>query len=345
VTVYPLPALDERRETGGSLIGRLLFDHRGHLWLSLLGTDVFEFNPETETFTAYALISGPPEAGPPANVNAMVEDEQHNLWFAVSFTGLYRLDAARQELSAIRYRGRPDFFTNRPDNIASAAVVALTSDGQGTLWIGYHDGTISRFVPAENSFTHYPSRGVLSSGPRPPRAGAPPCQECPAPPNGRPPAAQASSPPTGTVSSRLLSPEEIAAANPSGWIEALYWDSATNLLWIGERNGLVRFDPATDAFTHYGAEAGLANTFIVSIAQDQQGALWLGTQHGLIYFDPVQERGHSYTVANGLQNNQFNRLAALRRTDGRLFFGGTTGLTSFDPVRVVNPINPIHEVP
>ncbi|MCB0189923.1 MAG: hypothetical protein KDE31_36880, partial [Caldilineaceae bacterium] len=58
VTVYPLPALDERRETGGSLIGRLLFDHRGHLWLSLLGTDVFEFNPETETFTAYALISG-----------------------------------------------------------------------------------------------------------------------------------------------------------------------------------------------------------------------------------------------------------------------------------------------
>lgn len=161
VAVYPLPAIDARSETGGSPIGHLLLDHRGHLWLSLLGTDVFEFNPETETFTAYALSSGPPQPGPPANVNAMIEDEMHNLWFAVSFTGLYRLDATRQELTAIRYRGRPDFFTDTPDNIASAAVVALTSDGQGALWIGYHDGTLSRFVPAENRFTHYPSRSRL----------------------------------------------------------------------------------------------------------------------------------------------------------------------------------------
>lgn len=353
VTQYPLP------ESSGANIANdvtnvlLLRDHRDHIWLGSSGTVVLEFDPDTGTFAHYDLLNGPPGPGPPAGVVAMYEDENKNLWFAVAFTGLYRLDATRRELTAFRYRGRPDFFRDNPDNIASAAVMALTGDKQGNLWLGYHDGTITRFTPKEKRFIHYPSRAVLTRGVNPLPLGTPGCKECPRP-NDRPPPSSDQGPPlagrtaTGMETSPpirpsprpTLSPDELAAVNPSGWVEVLYWDTAANVLWIGERNGLVRLDPATEEFTYYGAEAGLTNTFIVSIVQDQQGDLWLGTHYGLIRFDPKEARAHTYTRADGLQDNQYNRLTALHSTDGQLFFGGVTGITSFDPNALAGPANP-----
>jgi len=337
VTQYPLPKLKEASEVNGGGEVRLLRDHRGHLWLGLVGTVVLEFDPDLATFTQYELLDGPLRPGPPPAVVALVEDDDHNLWFAVSFVGIYRLDATRAEVTAFRYRGRPDFFNDTPDNIASAAVMAMTGDTDGNLWLGYHDGTITRFTPKDERFTHYPSLSVLT------RDAANSTQ--PVPPGDRLPSAGQGPPPVRTKPRQDLSPEALAVANPSGWVEALYWDASANLLWIGERNGLVRFDPATEAFIHYGTEAGLTNTFIVSIAQDQAGVLWLGTQYGLIRFDPERASAHTYTahtytVADGLQDNQFNRLAALHSTEDRMFFGGATGITSFDPSRLVGPADP-----
>ncbi len=329
VTHYPLPKRNDASEANEGGQVRLLRDHSGHLWIGAVGPTVLEFDPVRESFTQYELLDAPLTAGPPATVVGMMEDNSHNLWVAVSFVGLYRLDATRTTVAAFRYQGRPDFFRNTPHNIASAAVMALTSDSAGTLWLGYNDGTITRFTPKDDHFTHYPSLSVLARAPNPVPRPSPDCQDCAPPAHASPPSDQL--PDRSPDQLRTL----VDAANPTGWIETLYWDATANLLWIGERNGLVRFDPATEEFTRYGRDAGLTNTFVVSIAQDQGGDLWLGTQNGLIRFDPEAARAQTYTMADGLQDNQFNRFATLCDSDGRLFFGGVTGLTSFDPRTLV----------
>ncbi|MEZ4862050.1 MAG: two-component regulator propeller domain-containing protein [Caldilineaceae bacterium] len=328
VTQYPLPTLYRNGEVVASTIFRLLVDHRGHLWLGMTGSTVLQFDPEQESFTTHELIEEPLPPGPPPTIAAIYEDGDHALWFAVSFVGLYRLDAARTEITAFRYAGRPNFFVGASDNIASATVMALTGDNKGYLWLGYNDGTISRFAPQRNIFTHYPSQTVLTGN-----------LSRPLPPPGTSPKPRPGPPPPSHVAPRprTLSPKQLAIANPIGWIEVLYWDRSANLLWIGERNGLARFDPATEQFTHYGSEAGLSNTFIVTIEQDQHGDLWLGTQHGLIRFDPEEVRAYTYTVADGLQDNQFSRLASWHSGDGKLLFGGSRGITSFRPDALVEP--------
>ncbi|MEZ4681365.1 MAG: hypothetical protein R2932_44835 [Caldilineaceae bacterium] len=107
----------------------------------------------------------------------------------------------------------------------------------------------------------------------------------PAPPNGRPPAAQASSPPTGTVSSSpaVTGGDRGRLIRVAG-LKRLDWDSATNLLWIGERNGLVRFDPATDAFTHYGGGRPCQYLLLSALPRINRVRCGWGTQHGLYLF-------------------------------------------------------------
>jgi signal transduction histidine kinase/streptogramin lyase len=60
-------------------------------------------------------------------------------------------------------------------------------------------------------------------------------------------------------------------------------------IWVGQQNGISRFDPATDGFTNYwpvpNSPTNLAN-WVWVIYQDRSGTLWLGTFGGaLIRFD------------------------------------------------------------
>ncbi|MCB0125490.1 MAG: hypothetical protein KDE58_24720, partial [Caldilineaceae bacterium] len=181
VTPYSLPQTKKAGDGDTGAEVRLLRDNQGHLWLGAGGAAVLEFNPAQTTFTQYELLDRPLGPGPPARVAGMVEDDSHNLWIAVAFAGLYRLDATRTTVTAFRYQGRPDYFRNVPNNIASATLMAITADPAGNLWLGYNDGTLSHFTPTDGRFTHYPSLSVLTRAPdattRAPSAQAQPAPE------------------------------------------------------------------------------------------------------------------------------------------------------------------------
>lgn len=355
VTRYPLPASTgpSTTEPPAHRISRLFQDRRGQLWLGLPEERLLAFDPQEATFTEYILADRGPQPGPPPMVSGFYEDDAENLWVAVAWVGLYRLDPTRTQIKYFGYAGRPDYFADSPDQLASSTLMAITGDTAGNLWLGHHDGTLSRFTPQTGQFHHYPSQGVLTGAqPRPPDGPPPACAECPPPPAGAPP--PDAPPSSGERAPRLplVAPggdgprppalntptaAALAAANPSGWIETLYWDADASQLWIGEHNGLVRFDPATEHFTHYGSAEGLTNSYIVSIAQEQTGRLWLGTQFGLISFEPTTERFSTYDQTDGLQDPIFQPQASWRGADGRLFFGSASGLTSFRPDDLVEP--------
>jgi signal transduction histidine kinase/DNA-binding response OmpR family regulator/streptogramin lyase len=104
-----------------------------------------------------------------------------------------------------------------------------------------------------------------------------------------------------------------------------------SLLWIGTRAGLVRFNMNTTEVQTFSVKSGLPNNTIYCIAADAKGFLWLSTNKGLCRFDPIYFKVRNFSGNDGLQGDEFNSFHEFVFPDGRIAFGGTGGITVFDP--------------
>lgn len=109
------------------------------------------------------------------------------------------------------------------------------------------------------------------------------------------------------------------------------------VIWVGSDNGISRWDPLSGKSVHYTVNDGLPGNVVVSIEEDLDGILWLGTNRGLSRFDPTKEEFVNYVAEDGIQGNEFSRKASFRSPDGKLVFGGQSGITEFDPRAISNP--------
>lgn len=103
-------------------------------------------------------------------------------------------------------------------------------------------------------------------------------------------------------------------------------------VWIGTiTNGLLLYSPSENRLRPI---PGAPCSDISSIEEDLQGNIWVGTLYGLGKYDRRTERFTNYSIANGIGGNQFYERASCRLPDGTLVFGGTHGLTFFNPLDV-----------
>ncbi|WP_188929531.1 hybrid sensor histidine kinase/response regulator transcription factor [Dyadobacter endophyticus] len=80
---------------------------------------------------------------------------------------------------------------------------------------------------------------------------------------------------------------------------------------------------------------------IESILKDSEGNLWLGSD-GLYKFNPATRGVWHYRVGDGLQSNSFKIGSAFNAKDRTMYFGGTNGVTFFDPEDIAsNPTPPV----
>lgn len=112
---------------------------------------------------------------------------------------------------------------------------------------------------------------------------------------------------------------------------ALVKDSREDI-WIGTvSNGLLHYSPANGKLR---TVEGTPCLDISSIEEDAQGNIWVGTQYGLGKYDRTVEKFTNYYAADGIGGNQFYDRCSCRLPDGTLVFGGTHGLTFFNPIDV-----------
>lgn len=111
----------------------------------------------------------------------------------------------------------------------------------------------------------------------------------------------------------------------------LYEDSE-GYIWIATiTNGLLRYSPNTHKMEQM---KGLSCNDVNSIVEDVQGNMWIGTLFGLCKFDKTLQRFASYYASDGIGGNQFNERSVCTLPDHTLIFGGTHGLTFFNPLDV-----------
>ena len=138
---------------------------------------------------------------------------------------------------------------------------------------------------------------------------------------------------TDEVEKLTISDEEKAACVRRSVIvtTSLFKDSAGDM-WVGcIANGLIRHSRKDNVTTPV---EGAPCPDICSIEEDRQGNIWVSTMNGLGKYDRTVGKFVNYFEADGIGGNQFSDRASCVLPDGTLVFGGTHGLTWFNPLDV-----------
>lgn len=113
-------------------------------------------------------------------------------------------------------------------------------------------------------------------------------------------------------------------------------------IWVGTRgNGLIEFNPINEQFTHFPIGEGVESIRIYSIQEDVNSKLWFSSNNGLYRFDTETKTYRVFNKNDGLQGNLFYPNSSFKCRSGELIFGGSNGLTIFDPTSIKeNPVIP-----
>ena len=111
----------------------------------------------------------------------------------------------------------------------------------------------------------------------------------------------------------------------------MYQDSKGDV-WIGTvSNGLLRYNLKRNEMTRI---AGLSCSDVGSIEEDRQGNIWISTMKGLNRWDRKTGRITSLYKADGIGGDEFCDRASCQLPNGSLVFGGTDGITMFNPADI-----------
>ena len=123
----------------------------------------------------------------------------------------------------------------------------------------------------------------------------------------------------------------------SDMVNKIIQDSQNNI-WIGTENGLDKFIVENGAFIYYSPSESQQNQSVRSIVEDKDSNLWLSTNVGLSKFNLQNKSIESYTQHDGFYNIGFN-YASYRDHQGKLYFGGYRGVSSFQPEALIENQN------
>lgn len=104
-------------------------------------------------------------------------------------------------------------------------------------------------------------------------------------------------------------------------------------MWItAVEGGISLYNPITDNFTSITVKEGLPTSAVYGNLSDRKGRIWISTSVGIVIYDPeTKSFSRLFGENDGLQGNEFTRKAMFKSPSGRLFFGGTNGLSCFYP--------------
>jgi PAS domain S-box-containing protein len=326
----------DRRNTPAlksDLIGALLVDQRGNLWIGTHGGGLITLRGGVfENVTGRLGLAND-------IVSALYEDGGGDLWVGTDGGGLSRVHGNRVET-----------YT-RKDGLADNAVFSLCGDGKGGIWIGTHSGLShwigSRFttwtkkdgLPSDDIRSVYVDRaGTVWIGTN--RDGLVRMDgsglRTYTTKNGLSANGVWSimEDTAGTVwigtggggVDRLRGGEFSKFTAKEGLAGADVWaifEDREGSLWIGTAGGGLN-QLRSGAFTPIGALEGLSSDVVMSIYQDREGAVWVGTADAGV--DRLKDgKIITYTMRDGLADNQVHSITEDGRGDH--WFGTRHGLT------------------
>jgi ligand-binding sensor domain-containing protein/signal transduction histidine kinase len=317
------------RNLSGKNVQGLSIDPSGAVWISTLDGGLDRLDPASGMLKRYQNNLEDPGSLSSNEVYSVYTDHNGTLWVGTA-VGLDMLAPGSSAFTHFRHN------PTDPDSLIGAPVYTILEDERLNLWVGTEFG-LEQLDRSERSFLHFQSIpgdsrnpsgneiktlfldqagglwiGTFNDG------------------------LNRLDPTTGQFTYYLHDPQDPDSLSNNS-VLSLQQDSR-GTLWVGTAGGgLDRFEISSGSFDHFGDAEGLPNDVIFGILEDGQGYLWLSTNHGLSRFDPLGEQSvRNYTANDGLQGNEFNPNAYAKGLEGQLYFGGTNGLTAFDPAVIAD---------
>lgn len=290
----------------------------------LVGTDglgLLELDPRSGKLRR---MPGASTAGDERKVYSVHVSPDGTIWYGTDGAGLFAIgpDGLKRN-----YR----HAAGRPGSLAADVVWSIHEDADGTLWVGMEGAGLDSLSPGSASFVHHrpnpldprtlrgasvrcvfrDSRGRLWVGTW----------------DGGVSRLEAD----GSIFSTWGPVPGNAGSLGDASVNVIFEDSS-RALWIGTGgSGIERFDESSGTFSRFAEEEGLAAPTVTGILESPPGTLWISTTSGVTMWRPAG--GESLTLGreDGFANSEVSQNSYLATSDGRLWFGGPSGLTSFLP--------------
>ena len=301
----------------GKNVTGLCPDHSGALWITTLNDGLFRYDLTAKELRSVEVAQLIPDSGVGYIRNSGVYcDADGDLWLLFS-----------DKMRVIRCRW--DGKRLVPSDVVYAVnPLTVLEDDRGALWIGGFSSSLLRYDKRDKTTREVPLSpesgwtfvsDLLQVEPGRLLAG---CFNCP------PVFVNTYSLESTPVA---ISPEEKAACITRSFIltNRLVKDSGGNV-WVGTiANGVLLHEKQSGRVRPV---PGLSCQDVTSIEEDRQGNIWISTMNGLCRYDRTVGSFVHYFEADGIGGDQFNNRASCMLPDGTLVFGGTHGLTWFNPL-------------
>ena len=104
------------------------------------------------------------------------------------------------------------------------------------------------------------------------------------------------------------------------------------IIWMATQGGgLLKKNIKNGHCKQFTMSEGLSSNIIYAVYQDDCKQLWLPSNYGLMTFDTTTHDIQTYLKSEGISHNEFNTLSHHKAKDGKLYFGGLSGITVVDP--------------
>ena len=311
---------------GSSCVMAICRDHEGILWVGTDGDGLYATYPNGKMKAHYPNITG----NESATIMSVYEDSKNQLWIGTYQKGVFKLNRATGQWESISV---PD--TTSQDK---PRIYAFVEDANKQLWMGSMGAGLYKLDMQTNQIKCMPSyNGDIINN------------------------LKINAMHNTWVNCLLLSSNDklyFGTYNGFGCMDlktenfvstyssnqfmrgevcfTMHEDQDGDI-WIGTNSGLKRFTPKTQEITSYTTENGLPSNTIYAIKGDYDNNLWISTSYGLSRLHIASETFVNFYARDGLQGNEFTRGAYFQGERGEINFGGTGGVTFFNPKEIINP--------
>lgn len=120
-----------------------------------------------------------------------------------------------------------------------------------------------------------------------------------------------------------------------------FFEDNKGRIWIGTTsNGLHFYDPINGSLTRVNNIPDLKDGVVAGMVQDKFGFYWIAVNKILLRLNKDLGQPQVFDAADGLHGGEFSNEAVFQGSDGYLYFGGSPGITFFNPETIrLNQLN------
>lgn len=321
---YPAVDSDEQDYNDCSAIYE---DKAGNIWVATNGGGLLCYNRQADQYRIFRHDRKDPASIGGDIIISMCADEEGNLWLGSFLNGFDKFDGKRFTHYTVESIG---------NKLSNNSVYSIYYDSEGNLWLGTLGGGLDCFTPRTGEWRNYnendPERCLSSNYVSHITEGQ--HKKLYVATSWR----NIIDIPTGRVAPMLGNNSGTQVLN-TAVINTVFEDSR-KLLWMGTNNGVGIYHAEKDSFFFINKSAGLPDNKIMSIREDFQGNVWVGTRNGLGMVElrwinnEYQFQVTCFDEEEGLQGRNFNINSVFRNDRNELMFGGTNGLSIFNPEQI-----------